>query len=73
MSAMAKLAYVLLALLPPSVLSPPETGFLQRTAEVGSTSYRYQVFVPSNWSADKKWPVILFLHGLGEVDTAAQT
>ncbi len=33
---------------------------------ISSETYRYQVFVPAGWSADKKWPVILFLHGSGE-------
>lgn len=43
-----------------------ETGFLNRTVKVGATSYPYQVYVPSNWTKTKKWPVILFLHGAGE-------
>jgi predicted peptidase len=29
-------------------------------------SHRYQVWVPSNYDASKKWPAILFLHGSGE-------
>jgi len=44
----------------------PETGFLNRKVTVGSTTYAYQVYLPANWSADQKWPVILFLHGAGE-------
>jgi predicted peptidase len=43
-----------------------ETGFLDRTVAVGGTNYKYQVFVPENWSAKQKWPIILFLHGAGE-------
>jgi predicted peptidase len=43
-----------------------ETGFLDRTVTVGGTVYRYQVFVPSDWTRTKKWPIILFLHGAGE-------
>ena len=43
-----------------------ETGFLHRTVEVGSTSYKYQVFVPAGFTPDKSWPVIFFLHGAGE-------
>jgi predicted peptidase len=43
-----------------------ETGFLDRTVKVGSVIYRYQVYVPADWSNKKKWPVILFLHGAGE-------
>jgi poly(3-hydroxybutyrate) depolymerase len=28
--------------------------------------HRYALFLPKGYSADKKWPVILFLHGAGE-------
>ncbi len=44
----------------------PETGFLNRTVRVGTQTYRYQVYVPPEWSKSRKWPVILFLHGAGE-------
>ena len=44
----------------------PETGFLDRTVTVQGTSYKYEVFVPENWSPKQKWPIILFLHGAGE-------
>ena len=43
-----------------------ETGFLDRTVVIGGTTYKYQVFVPENWSPKQKWPIILFLHGAGE-------
>lgn len=43
-----------------------ETGFLNRVVKSGTASYGYQVYVPSNWTKSKKWPVILFLHGAGE-------
>lgn len=43
-----------------------ETGFLKRRIEVGVGNFIYQVYVPENWCADSKWPVILFLHGAGE-------
>jgi predicted peptidase len=53
----------------------PETGFLDRSLTLGNTKYKYQVFVPDNWTPNKKWPVILFLHGVGERgdDGLAQT
>jgi len=38
-------------------------GFLHRTVTVEGVVYRYVVYVPAEWSAEKKWPVILFLHG----------
>jgi len=42
------------------------TGFLNRTLSLHGATYKYQVFVPDNWSPKQKWPVILFLHGSGE-------
>ena len=43
-----------------------ETGFLDRTVTVAGVEYKYQVFVPDNWTSKASWPVILFLHGAGE-------
>ena len=43
-----------------------QTGFLDRIISVGGATYRYQVFVPDDWSSKQKWPIILFLHGAGE-------
>ena len=43
-----------------------EGGFVHRTVTVESRTFKYQVFVPAQWTKDKKWPVILFLHGSGE-------
>ncbi|MCS6885260.1 MAG: alpha/beta hydrolase-fold protein [Acidobacteriota bacterium] len=43
-----------------------ETGFLNRQIKLGKTVYRYQVYVPVEYSKNEKWPVILFLHGSGE-------
>ena len=52
-----------------------KSAFAERTITDGASSYRYKVFVPANWTAKKKWPVILFLHGAGERgdDNLAQT
>jgi len=43
-----------------------ETGFLDRTITLQGVTYKYQVFIPDNWTPRQKWPVILFLHGSGE-------
>lgn len=44
-----------------------ETGFLDRTVTMQGKPYRYQVFVPAEYSSSSQpWPVILFLHGAGE-------
>jgi len=44
---------------------PPaqETGFLGRSVVVGSTLYRYQVYVPRPYPLSRGLPVILYLHG----------
>lgn len=46
-----------------------ETGFLDRTVTVAGQGYRYQVYVPAEYSTEGRWPVILFLHGAGERGT----
>jgi len=43
-----------------------ETGFLDREVSLGSVAYRYQVYVPVDYTRGKLHPVILFLHGVGE-------
>jgi predicted peptidase len=60
---------LILSTLLPFLLETPvhaETGFLDRIIVVQGTSYKYQVFVPDNWNPRQNWPVILFLHGVGE-------
>lgn len=55
-----------MALAVPTFGKQHETGFLDRTITLQDTTYRYQVFVPEDWTPHEKWPVILFLHGSGE-------
>ncbi len=43
-----------------------DTGFLDRTVTLQGITYKYQVFVPEDWTPHEKWPVILALHGAGE-------
>ena len=43
-----------------------ETGFLDRIVTLGSLGYRYQVYVPVDYTRGKRLPVILFLHGVAE-------
>jgi predicted peptidase len=43
-----------------------ETGFIDRTITIQAVNFKYQVFVPDNWTPHQKWPVILALHGAGE-------
>lgn len=47
-----------------------KVGFIRKTIKLEDGTERiYQVWVPLNYTADKKWPVILFLHGAGESGT----
>lgn len=43
-----------------------ETGFLKKTIRVNDTEARYVVYVPADYTPDKAWPLIVFLHGAGE-------
>ncbi len=45
---------------------PHGQKFLDAVVTVEGRAYHYRVYRPLNWSANKKWPVILFLHGAGE-------
>jgi poly(3-hydroxybutyrate) depolymerase len=44
-------------------------GFVDRVFKDDAGSHKYVVFVPEAYTADKSWPVILFLHGAGERGT----
>ncbi|WP_052732789.1 carboxylesterase family protein [Hymenobacter terrenus] len=46
--------------------SRPETGFLKRTVTVGARTYAYRVYVPENYKPAKTYPVVLYLHGVGQ-------
>jgi predicted peptidase len=50
----------------PAEAKKHETGFLDRVITLRGVNYKYQVFVPDDWTPHQKWPVILFLHGAGE-------
>lgn len=43
-----------------------EAHFVPGEVTVHGHRYPFQVFVPRDWSADRAWPVVLFLHGSGE-------
>lgn len=43
--------------------------FQSKTFKDADGDHRYAVFVPKGYSAEKKWPVMLFLHGAGERGT----
>lgn len=55
-----------LAIAAPARARKQETGFLDRSITLQGATYRYQVFVPDNWTPHRQWPIVLFLHGAGE-------
>ena len=40
--------------------------FVERSMLLGDARYRYRVYLPRHYTALRRWPVILFLHGSGE-------
>ncbi len=67
---LAMLSLSLLALAAGPVLAHTrDTGFLDRSVVVDGVRYRYQVYVPVDYTVTKPWPVVLFLHGSGERGT----
>lgn len=53
----------------------PRTGFLPAQVESGGRTWRYVLYVPEGYTKDRRWPLVLFLHGAGECgdDNQAQT
>jgi predicted peptidase len=60
------LLFLCLLIAVPAIAKKQETGFLDRTVDIQGVNYKYQVYVPDDWTPRQKWPVILFLHGSGE-------
>ena len=62
----AFLPLLLIFLFLPALGGKRESGFLNRTLRQDSDTFRYQVYVPPQWTPENDWPVILFLHGAGQ-------
>ncbi|HVT89041.1 MAG TPA: alpha/beta hydrolase-fold protein [Tepidisphaeraceae bacterium] len=45
---------------------PAGTGFILRTSHGEAGDHKYSVFLPRDYSASKRYPTIVFLHGIGE-------
>ncbi len=53
--------------------APVDRGFVHRVYDrPNGTKYNYTVFVPADYSGDRLYPAILFLHGFGERGTAGE-
>lgn len=46
-----------------------ETGFINKVFKSKDSEVKYIVFVPKDYTGEKEFPVILFLHGAGETGT----
>lgn len=69
MKTSAALALVLALASPGAAQVRIETGFLDRTVELPGGIYRYQVYVPAEYTPERAWPVIMDLHGNGAQGT----
>ena len=65
-TALIALLSLTLPVLLPARTRKQETGFLDRTATIAAVQYKYEVWIPEDWTPQRKWPVILALHGAGE-------
>lgn len=45
---------------------PVPTGFITKTTTVDGLTRRHAVYVPADYTPDKAWPLVVFLHGAGE-------
>ncbi len=48
---------------------PPPTQLLARALTNGTPRLPYRLFVPTNYTASQEYPLVLFMHGAGEVGT----
>ncbi len=58
-----------------AMTTPIETGWIQKSLDLEGETYRYAVYVPADYSPQRRWPVVVFLNGAGErgVDGVRQT
>lgn len=54
---------------------PVVTGFLPSSLNTDGREYDYKVYIPLGFTRKDKWPLIVFLHGMGEsgIDNHLQT
>jgi len=49
-----------------NLTAPAERGFIMREVAIDGKVRKYSIFIPHNYDRAKRWPAILFLHGIGE-------
>jgi len=60
---------VLLLVTTPAQYSGATFGFLPRRLVLGEREHRYVVYVPPGYTNERDWPLVMFLHGMGECGT----
>ena len=46
--------------------SPTEGEFFKRSLTLNGKTYNYRIYVPQNYNSEKKYPIVLYLHGSDE-------
>ncbi len=54
---------------PTTMTQPVQRGFVSKTLVQGDEEFRYAVYVPADYTPTRSWPLVLFLHGIGERGT----
>ncbi len=54
---------------PTPTANPTVTGFLAKSLTIGGIERRYVVYLPREYRADRRWPLVVFLNGMGECGT----
>ena len=49
--------------------APMSSGFADKSLAIDGVEHRYAVYVPPGYTADRRWPLVVFLHGMGECGT----
>src|SRR5438445_7413340 len=55
-----------IAAIGPAHAGDNSTGFVNKVFKADNSNAKYVLFVPHNYTGDKEYPLILFLHGAGE-------
>lgn len=50
---------------------PIATGFIDKSITVEGYEFEYEIYVPRDYTPDKAWPVVAYLHGTGEAGSNA--
>lgn len=43
--------------------------FILKKIDIGGAVFKYSIYLPPGYTKKKKWPTILFIHGMGEIGT----